>query len=56
MDPLLIALLATVITLSVVAVASVLIAHFALKDTDSGHRAHVLSAAAEFVRAIRGKK
>ncbi|GAA4797164.1 hypothetical protein [Streptomyces ziwulingensis] len=56
MDPVLAAALCGVLILLIVAVAAVLIARSALNGTDSADRAGVLTAVAEVVRAIRGRR
>ncbi|WP_326667556.1 hypothetical protein [Streptomyces canus] len=45
-----------VAVMTVVAVAAVTIAAVALKGTSAPHRAGILHAAAELVRAVRGRK
>jgi hypothetical protein len=40
----------------IVAVAAVLLARYALADTASAHKARVLVALAEVIRAIRGRR
>ena len=56
MDPLLASLVVEVALVLIVAAAAVLVARYALNGADSEHRAAVLSAVAEIVRAIRGKR
>ncbi|MFF3709407.1 hypothetical protein [Streptomyces phaeochromogenes] len=56
MDPLVVAVLASVGTVLIVAVAAVLVVRFVITGTDSQHRARVLTSAAEVIRAIRGKR
>ncbi|MEU2502894.1 hypothetical protein [Streptomyces sp. NRRL S-1314] len=56
MDPMLAAMLITLATVMIVATAAVMIAHFAVKGTDSSHRAAVLESVAKIVWAIRGKR
>lgn len=53
MDPVLIAWFAMVASMTVGAVAAVLVAHSALRGTASEHRAAVLNAVAEVIRALR---
>jgi hypothetical protein len=55
-DPLLLAALCGLVILLIVAVTAVLIARYALDGTDSRDRARVLTALAEVVRALRGKR
>ncbi|MGW4380198.1 hypothetical protein [Kitasatospora sp. NPDC004531] len=56
MDPVLGALLATVVVTLILAVAAVLVVRFAVGGTDGRTRAAILKAAAEVVRAIRGRR
>ncbi|MCX5318128.1 hypothetical protein [Streptomyces sp. NBC_00154] len=56
MDPALAAALTIVAGLLIVAVAAVLVTRFALNGTTSADRASVLTAVAELIRAIRGKR
>lgn len=56
MDPMLAAVVTAVAIMLIVAVAAVLVARYALADTDSVHRARVLTAVADVIRAIRGKR
>ncbi|MGW1537853.1 hypothetical protein [Streptomyces aureus] len=56
MDPMLAATVAAVAVTLIVAVATVLVARFALNGTDSADRATVLRAAAAVILAIRGKR
>ncbi|MFF3859109.1 hypothetical protein [Streptomyces sp. NPDC002209] len=56
MDPMLAMALAVTAATLIVAVAAVLLARCALADTDSAHKARVLVALAEVIRAIRGRR
>ncbi|MFJ8535685.1 hypothetical protein [Streptomyces sp. NPDC093591] len=56
MDPVLAVALCCVLSLLIVASAAVLIARLALDETDSKDRPRILVAAAELVRALRGKR
>ncbi|WP_344407136.1 hypothetical protein [Streptomyces longisporus] len=56
MDSVLVWPLAVVASMTVVAVAAVLLARFALRGTASEHRAAVLGAVADVVRAVRGRR
>ncbi|WP_406737243.1 hypothetical protein OG365_01790 [Streptomyces sp. NBC_00853] len=56
MDPVLVWSAVIAAGLVVAAGAAVLVARSALRGTDSQHRAAVLSAVAEVVRAVRGKR
>lgn len=55
MDPLVVVLLVPV-SIVVVAVVAVLLIRFTISGTDSRHRAAVLSATTELIRAIRGRR
>ncbi|MFI0976623.1 hypothetical protein ACH4SP_06295 [Streptomyces sp. NPDC021093] len=58
MDPLLVLFLSlgAVLTVLIVAAAGVLVVRFALRDAKSQDRAGILTAAAEVVRAFRGRR
>ncbi|MEU9554692.1 hypothetical protein [Streptomyces fumanus] len=56
MNPLLIAVLCGVVILLIIAWTAIVIARYALDGTDSEDRARVLTALAEVVRALRGKR
>ncbi len=56
MDPLVVALLVPVSIVVVIAVTAVVLIRFTISATDSCHRAAVLSAMAELIRAIRGRR
>ncbi|MER5757556.1 hypothetical protein [Streptomyces sp. NPDC002088] len=56
MDPVLVWMAVALAAMLIVAVAAVLVARFALSGTASEHRAAVLSAVAEIIRAIHGKR
>lgn len=56
MDPMLAWLVVAVAVVLIIAIAAVAVARYALNGTDSEHRAAVLSAVAEVVRAIRGRR
>lgn len=56
MQPILITVVATMAVITVIAVAAVTVVICTVKGTDSQHRAAVLSAAAEVIRAIRGRR
>ncbi|MFF7309614.1 hypothetical protein [Streptomyces sp. NPDC008137] len=58
MDPLLVAALCvcSVLTLLIVALASVLFVRSALDGTESEDRARILAALAEVIRAVRGRR
>ncbi|MDF3141439.1 MULTISPECIES: hypothetical protein [unclassified Streptomyces] len=56
MDPVLAVALCCVLSLFIVATAAVLIARVALDEADSEDRPRILVAAAELVRALRGKR
>ncbi|MGW2182798.1 hypothetical protein ACWCXX_32910 [Streptomyces sp. NPDC001732] len=56
MDPMQAVALAVLAVTLIVAVAAVLLARYALADTDSAHKARVLVALAEVIRAIRGRR
>ncbi|GAA3807623.1 hypothetical protein ACFS5L_28290 [Streptomyces phyllanthi] len=56
MDPVLVAAVCSVIVLLIVAVAAVLVVRSALDGTESKDRARILTAVAEVVRAVRGKR
>ncbi|MFJ3796392.1 hypothetical protein ACIPSJ_08890 [Streptomyces sp. NPDC090088] len=56
MDPLFLTALCGLLALLVVACAAILITRTALGDADSKDRARILTAVAEVVRALRGKR
>lgn len=56
MDPLVVALLVPVSIVVVIAVTAVVLIRLTISGTDSRHRAAVLSATAELIRAIRGRR
>lgn len=56
MDPLVLALCVPVSVVVVLAVAAVVVIRLTISGTDSDHRAAVLSATAELVRALRGRR
>ncbi|MER5518796.1 hypothetical protein AB0N16_10580 [Streptomyces sp. NPDC051105] len=56
MAPLLLTALCGVLALLIVACAAVLIVRTALADADSRDRARILTAVADVVRALRGKR
>ncbi|MFE7531585.1 hypothetical protein ACFU7Y_38640 [Kitasatospora sp. NPDC057542] len=56
MDPVLGALIATVAVTLIIAVAAVLVVRFAVSGTEGRTRAAILTAAAEVIRAIRGRR
>ncbi|MFB6641578.1 hypothetical protein ACFCYF_30540 [Streptomyces chartreusis] len=56
MDPMLAWLVVAVAVVLIIAIAAVAVARYALNGTDSEHRAAVLSAVAEIVRAVRGRR
>lgn len=57
MDPILITVVVTTSVVAVIAAAvAVTVVRYTVKGTDSQHRAAVLSAAAEVVRAVRGRR
>ncbi|MFF8479148.1 hypothetical protein [Streptomyces sp. NPDC015414] len=55
MDPILIWPVVVVSSLAIVAATAVLVARFALTNTQSEHRAAVLAAVADIIGAVRGK-
>ncbi|WP_204327985.1 hypothetical protein [Streptomyces aureoverticillatus] len=56
MDPIMIGMVAALGVIPSVAVAAVLMVWLAMRGTDSHHRATVLRAAADVIRAVRGRK
>ncbi|MFE6153622.1 hypothetical protein [Streptomyces sp. NPDC057889] len=56
MDPILAGIITTLAVILIIAIVTIVVARSALTDTDSEHRAAVLSAVAEILRAMRGKK
>ncbi|MFH8573777.1 hypothetical protein [Streptomyces sp. NPDC017993] len=56
MDPMMAGMLTALSVVTIVAAAAVLITHFAVKGTESRHRAVVLEGVAAVIRAIRGKR
>ncbi|MCZ0987864.1 hypothetical protein [Streptomyces diastatochromogenes] len=56
MDPVLVAAGGSVLALLIVACAAVFVVRSALQGAESRHRAHILEAVAEVLRAMRGKR
>ncbi|MFF3328845.1 hypothetical protein ACFYWX_04670 [Streptomyces sp. NPDC002888] len=56
MDPVLVAAVCSVLTVLIVAGAAVLFLRSALDGAESRHRARILGAVAEMIRAVRGKR
>jgi hypothetical protein len=56
MDPILVWPAVVISSLAIVAATAVLVARFALRNTESEHRAAVLTAVADIVHAVRGKR
>ncbi|MFH8663195.1 hypothetical protein [Streptomyces afghaniensis] len=56
MESMLAAVIMPVIVVIIVAVAAVVMVRYTMNGTESAHKASLLSAIAEVIRAIRGKK
>ncbi|MEU9567056.1 hypothetical protein AB0D16_34475 [Streptomyces sp. NPDC048161] len=56
MDPISIGLITALGVVVAVAAAAVLVVRLAMRGTDSHHRAAVLTAAADVIRAVRGRR
>jgi hypothetical protein len=55
LDPVLVTAIATVIISAIAGTAAVLIIRTALTDTHDDNRAHIITAVADLIRAIRGR-